>query len=223
MSVVPQTDLVGGLLRIHAVITRALEVTAEYCSAAAGPDVSSPSVHEEFFTYVEALGAVLHGHHTTEDELTFPYLRERIPDLPYDRLTAEHQQVAAAVQEIADAIAAGRSGDREGGKQAVGRSLTRISQVWGRHIADEERFITPERIDATVSVEEQQRLVDRIAEHMRTHATPDYLAMPFVLYNLPPSERAAMAAMLPPVVTQQLVPIVWADKWRPMKRFLLPD
>jgi len=34
-------------------------------------------------------------------------------------------------------------------------------------------------------------------------------------------ERRRMGALFPPVVTEQLVPVVWQDKWSPMKPFLL--
>ena len=43
-----------------------------------------------------------------------------------------------------------------------------------------------------------------------------------MLYNLSGEERAAMWAAMGPVVTEQLVPVAWKDKWAPMKPFLLP-
>jgi hypothetical protein len=45
--------------------------------------------------------------------------------------------------------------------------------------------------------------------------------VPFLLYNLPPEERAIFSQGMPPVVTQELVPVVWKEKWSPMKPFLL--
>ncbi len=53
------------------------------------------------------------------------------------------------------------------------------------------------------------------------HSGPDYLVVPFLLYNLSPEDRATMSAEMPPVVTQQLVPVVWKEKWQPMSPFLL--
>ena len=58
-------------------------------------------------------------------------------------------------------------------------------------------------------------------EHSQRHATPDYLVVPFMLYTLPPQERPIFARNLPPIVTEQLVPVGWRDKWEPMKPFLL--
>jgi hypothetical protein len=42
-----------------------------------------------------------------------------------------------------------------------------------------------------------------------------------MLFNLSPQDRAAFAQAMPPVVTEQLVPVAWRDKWAPMKPFLL--
>jgi hypothetical protein len=53
------------------------------------------------------------------------------------------------------------------------------------------------------------------------HSGPDYLVVPFVLYNLSPEQRAILAAEMPPIVTQQLVPIAWKAQWEPMSPFLL--
>jgi hypothetical protein len=44
---------------------------------------------------------------------------------------------------------------------------------------------------------------------------------PFLLYNLPTEERAIIAQAMPPIVTRQLVPVVWKEKWEPMSPFLL--
>ncbi len=222
MSVATSPDIAGDLLRVHAIITRALGVSADYCAAAATgrSDADSPA-HEGFFTYTDALASYLHSHHLTEDEIAFPYFREKVPDMPYDRLAEDHRLIAAAIDEIVHVVAIGRAGDRERAKQDVGRILVTISTIWPAHIGEEEKYVTRERLDAVVSSEEQTLLNERIMEHVRTHAVPDYLVVPFVLYNLPAPARAVMAGKFPPVVTEQLVPVVWAGKWSPMKPFLL--
>jgi hypothetical protein len=56
---------------------------------------------------------------------------------------------------------------------------------------------------------------------MQEHAKPDYLVVPFTLYNLPPLERTFMARALPPSVVQELVPGPGKEKWQPMAPFLL--
>jgi len=58
-------------------------------------------------------------------------------------------------------------------------------------------------------------------EFSMKHMAPDYLVMPFILYNLSKQDREALAGMLPPIITQKLVPIDWKPKWESMKRYLL--
>ena len=36
------------------------------------------------------------------------------------------------------------------------------------------------------------------------------------------ADRAYMAGEMPPIISQELVPVVWKDQWAPMKPFLLP-
>jgi hypothetical protein len=45
--------------------------------------------------------------------------------------------------------------------------------------------------------------------------------VPFALYNLPDEERAILARTMPPKVIDELVPVVWKEKWAPMQPFLL--
>jgi hypothetical protein len=90
--------------------------------------------------------AKLSAHHLAEDEVAFPYLRPKLPEVPFDELMTEHSQ---------------------------------------------------------------------------QHLQSPFLGIPFVLYNLPADERAIMTAMMPPAVTQQLVPVDWKQMWAPMQLFLL--
>lgn len=139
MSRSSSPSVVAELVRIHLVITRGLKVASENSQSFAQRGYPDASTREGFVSYVRSLASSLHAHHLTEDDLAFPYFREKMPDAPFDLLSAHHRQM-----------------------------------------------------------------------------------VPFLLYNLPPEKRAAFAQMLPPVVTQQLVPVVWKEKWEPMKPFLLP-
>jgi hypothetical protein len=41
------------------------------------------------------------------------------------------------------------------------------------------------------------------------------------LYNLTREDREAMATMIPKTLVEEMVPVVWKEKWAPMKPFLL--
>ena len=40
--------------------------------------------------------------------------------------------------------------------------------------------------------------------------------------NMATESSLSLTRMLPPIVIQQLVPVVWKEKWEPMRPFLLP-
>jgi hypothetical protein len=58
-------------------------------------------------------------------------------------------------------------------------------------------------------------------EHSQEYSKPDFLVIPFLLYNLPLEDRIIFSQGMPPILTEQMVPVVWKDKWAPMKPFLL--
>ena len=175
-----------------------------------------------FVTYVQTLAWVLHGHHVGEDQAAFPFFRQKQIDAPYLLLVAEHGQMQAILDEVAPALdrLAAEPGDRKS-LAFVHQALSQLAGIWQPHIAREEAHLTEQAIAAAISVEEQISLAQEFAQHGQQNSGPAYLAVPFVLYNLSAEDRAAMIRVMPPEVTQHLVPVVWKDQWAPMKPFLL--
>ena len=103
----------------------------------------------------------------------------------------------------------------------LNQALSQIRDLWQPHIRIEEKYLSPQNLGPMLPVEEHARLAEMFAKHSQEHSGPDFLVVPFLLYNLPPEPRAMMAAAMPSVVTQQLVPGAWYEKWAPMKPFLL--
>ena len=52
-----------------------------------------------------------------------------------------------------------------------------------------------------------------MSQHRPGGGPPDPVVVPFILYDLPAEDRAIMAPHMPPVVTQELVPVVWKEHW----------
>lgn len=222
MSESSSPNVVTELLQIHQIINRGLNVAGENGEAFARLGYPTDTSKDGFISYVHSLASTLHGHHLTEDDLVFPYFREKIPDAPFDLLAAQHRALAPLLKEIRYCIEEMTS-TSEGNKALyrLNRTLNQIAEIWHPHIKMEEDHFTREKVDALVNSEEHLRLCGLFGEHGRKHANPDYLVVPFLLYNLPAEKRAAFARAMPPVVTQQLVPVVWKEKWEPMKPFLL--
>jgi hypothetical protein len=202
--------------------TRGLAVSRERGSAFWKTGFPDARAREGYVSFNRALLATLHAHHGAEDQLVFPRFRECLPDAPYDRLDADHRDLIPALAAADAALEDAGSGiSAEVWLGELLGVLDRIAELWHAHIAVEERHFTSETIGAAMSAEEQGTLGRATAEHAQKHAGPDYLVVPFLLYNLEADERAIMAGKLPPVVTQQLIPVAWREKWAPMQPFLL--
>ena len=82
MSPNPLPNVGTDLIRIHKVVTRALEVSKQNSLNASLPD---EVLQSGFASYVRSLIILLHEHHAGEDELAFPFWRTRLPDGPFER------------------------------------------------------------------------------------------------------------------------------------------
>jgi hemerythrin-like domain-containing protein len=201
------------LQRIHRCITRGLAVARENCQNFAGgfPD---DATRVGFWKYCHGLEANAHGHHVTEDEIVFPYLRDLLPGTDFDELMVEHQQMHGFLAEM-------RTAREDGSLPDMHRALSQMSDLWLPHIAKEEADFSPEVAAEVMTVPEHIEMAQKSAAHSQKHAQPAPLAVPFLLYNLEADDRAHFFAVMPSEVTQQLVPIVWKAEWAPMKPFLL--
>jgi hemerythrin-like domain-containing protein len=218
----PKPNSGRDLARIHRIITRGIDVSIDKGRSFARDGFTESETCEGYAKYVQALVSVLHGHHLTEDELICPYMRDRLPDVPYDSLESDHREM----QSILDAASAAIEGlpFDEQARESLGdlvRALTDMRRLWHPHIQTEESHFTEDKLDRLMDTSEHIELGRESAQHAQAHSGPDFLVVPFLLYNLSPEERAVMVQSMPPVVTQELVPIAWKDKWAPMKPFLL--
>jgi hemerythrin-like domain-containing protein len=222
MAKVGTPNVGADMVRIHRVITRGLSVSIERSESFAREGYPDAATGEGFLLYVQTLVSVLSAHHLAEDEVAFPYLRAKLPEVPFDQLMAEHRVMEEILEElkaIAEAVAAEtQAGDS---LHDLNRALTRLADLWHPHIQKEERFYDVEKMAALMDVDEHIRLGQALAEHSQQHLQPPSLGLPFVLYNMPADERATMTQRMPPALTQQLVPVDWKEQWAPMQPFLL--
>lgn len=214
MSERPVPNIGVDLQRIHRVITRGLAVAQENCQAFATGGYPDDSTAEGFWKYCLGLEAVINAHHTSEDDLFFPFLRDRMPGYDFDALTAEHEKMHGILGEMRVARESGSLADLDA-------ALTKMSVLWQPHYQTEEAAFTPQVAAEVMTVPESIEMAQKAGAHAAEHAQPAPLAVPFVFYNLEGADREQMMATMPTEVTQQLVPVVWKDEWAPMKPFLL--
>jgi len=224
MSTSNQITVASDLIRVHLVITRALEVIIENIETFRQKGYPEASLMAGFVSYVRSLLILLHSHHTIEDDIIFPYFQEKLPDSPFDLMYAQHEVLipALAETEIALQKVAASSEAITSSLNVLLEILTKIRELWHTHMQLEEAYLTEEKIASVIDREEQTRLCLLMAEEAQKHTEEDYLLIPFVLYNLSGENRALVSEVFPKIVIEQLVPIDWKKQWEPMLPFFLP-
>jgi hypothetical protein len=175
-----------------------------------------------FADYVRSLTSVLRAHHLAEDEVIFPLFRELMPGAPYEQLAEEHLRMIPVADEIRLKVdgAIGDSDYRES-LERIDILMADLARIWRAHIAVEEDHFASAKVDAVMSVEMQDLVLSRIGEANQKYSGPDYLVVPFTLFNLSQEDRASLAELMPQVEKQRAIPVTWKEKWQPMSPFLL--
>jgi hemerythrin-like domain-containing protein len=146
------------MVLIHRVIRREFGLLPRLLRAAAGNRARSKVIGE----HAREMLSFLHTHHTGEDELLFPLLRERAVLDPrlMDRMDAQHAQVEEAVAAVSaelpewTASADAAAGDRMAGL------IDAMMPALIDHLAEEEQKLLP-----IVSVTLSQREWDALGRH----------------------------------------------------------
>jgi len=207
------------LIRIHRVITRGLQTAIQHTQDLIKDNAAADS---GFLDYLAALISVLDSHHMVEDEIAFPYLQQKRLPGPYQVLVAEHKTMAHTLEKIQEWLP-DLSGEAPKAQSLVevNQALKSILGLWMGHIGREEESFSPKIAAALMGEEEHINLGRAMSQHAQQHSGPDYLVIPFILYNLNPKDRAVMMAAMPPVITQELLPGPWKEKWAAMQPYLL--
>ncbi len=209
------------LLRIHRVITRGLNIGTTKGKEFQQRGFPNTRLRRGYTDYTQSLAMALRVHHLAEDEIGFPFLKEKFPHAPFERLIRNHQEMETLLEPLMKATAAvAGEGDR-GDMNLLVDTLRSVSAIWTPHIRVEEENFTEDAVAATVDSADQVRLSAEFGKHSQAHAKPAFLMLPFILYNLNTEDRAFMAAPLPGVVRKVLIPFLWKNKWAAMKPFLL--
>ena len=210
------------LVLVHQAISRGLDVGCQYATRFARTGYPDRATGAGFALYLRTLVGVLHMHHSAEDEIAFPFLRDKLTELPFEALITEHEQMEAILEGMAPILDELRGeSEEESALEAACGALASLSEIWPGHIDVEETRISVERLEAMVGAEALAGWLVEMGQHRPDGAPPDPAGLPFILYNLPAEERAIMAGQMPPVVSQELVPGPWRESWAPMEPFLL--
>lgn len=212
----------ASLVAIHMTITRGIDVTIEKSRTFASDGFPSEALRKGFVDYVQSLIQVVDAHHQGEDAVAFPQLRPKLAGAPYDELQAEHRSILPLLDQMRSA--AGEIAAGEGPRAALdrlGEAAARLKDLWHPHIAKEETSFSMSALARSLTPVEQDQLNAALGADSQKRLTSPFLALPFVLYNMPPEVRTYFASTMPPAITKELVPVTWKDQWAPMRPFLL--
>jgi hemerythrin-like domain-containing protein len=204
------------LVRIHKVITRALDV-----SLASLPESSlTDDQRKGLILYLKAMTILLHAHHSGEDEIAFPFWESRMPAGPFDELSRQHQEMLVSLEQIEHWFDAGVEAWQQEIINKTIQTINTLRNHWNTHINLEEATVGPENSRQYLTSEENDHLAKQLSAHGQAHSQPGELVMPFIVYNLSGVDRTEFVKLLPPVVIQELIPNAWKAAWAPMKPFL---
>lgn len=207
---------------IHLVITRSLNVALEHCQSCKNQKIDNHSLESGFLTYVQSLVTLLDSHHIVEDEVIFPYFQGKLENAPFETMNSQHLEMLPVLEQMKVTI------DNLTNNSAVSDNLSTLQQlliqirdIWEPHFQLEELYLTPENISNIIDQEEEIRLTHLFAQEAGKHIHPDYLLIPFILYNLSPENRAVMSQVFPPFLIEKVASSDWQSQWKPMSPFLI--
>jgi len=217
-----QPNIGEDYIRFHKVMTRGLAVSLKNINEFLINRALEKLNREGFLKYVQSFSSVLHGHHQAEDEKIFPYFKDKLSEVPYERLVSEHLIFNDGLNEIKTGIDNLTSGNDELKSLKLLKSgLDKIDRIWHSHIQIENTQLYERIGSLNIDLEEMIRLKIEDKKFFQKHTGPAYLVMPFVLYNLSPEDRAILSQGSQEMVTKQLLSADWKDKWTPMQPYLL--
>jgi hypothetical protein len=223
-KMIPKTNLpnlAGDFVRIHKAITRGLTVGTTRGSDFIKSGFSDSSLQQGFALYLQTLIVVISAHHLGEDEVAFPALRQKLPTVPYDQLGADHVSIETALNDVKSNLPGMAGNNPADSLVKVVDGLNRILAIWRPHIQIEQSAFSAKAIAGAMSPAEQAEISTAFAKHSQDHVGAPFFALPFVLFNLVPEDRAEMSALMPKMLIEDLIPGEWKAKWSPMEPFLL--
>ena len=210
------------MVRVHNAVTRGLDVSIERSDYFIKNGYPDAAAQDAFITYARTLGIIINAHHLSEDNVVFPYLKAKLPEAPFEKLSADHKTMDPVLKEIQTAVNQ-MAVQPQGGDplKNLNSAVKRLSELWRPHIAIELFHIyDPKKTDDLMSADEQLKLMAGASQYSLKEGDPGLL-IPFILYNLEAEERAYVEHTLPASFLKELIPVVWKNKWEPMKPFMI--
>jgi hemerythrin-like domain-containing protein len=196
------------MLAAHEALRRDLTGLAR---AAAGTARSGPAQSEAVLRGWAVFQRQLHIHHTAEDELVWPALRERLAasdgaQSVLDAMEAEHQQIDPLLAAVSQAMDEARPDGVAHNGGLLADTVDVLTMALHGHLAHEERDALP-LIGITLTATEWRAMGRRIGLRNLRRA-PEMFA--WMLDGATPGQAAAATGQLPPPAR-----VLYRTVWRP--------
>jgi Hemerythrin HHE cation binding domain len=196
------------MLAAHAAFRRDLTQLAR---AAAFADLPDPARRASVRAGWELFKRQLHLHHTAEDEIVWPALRERLPNSDraqsvLDAMEAEHQQIDPLLAAVDDAFGRADHGHRAD-VGAIGDAADALASSLTGHLTHEERDGLP-LIGEALSSAEWRAVGFKIVRSNGLSAGGEMFA--WLADGADPDQAAAAIGTLPPPAR-----LVYRAIWKP--------
>jgi Hemerythrin HHE cation binding domain len=199
------------MLAAHAAFRRDL---AQLAQAAAFADLPDPGRRASVQAGWELFKRQLHLHHTAEDDIVWPALRQRLTHSDHaqsvlDAMEAEHQQIDPLLAAVDDAFTRAEAGHR-GDARAVSDATDALATSLTGHLAHEERDGLP-LIGMALTSAEWRGVGFRIVRKNGLSAGGEMFA--WLADGADPDQAAAAIGTLPPPAR-----LAYRAIWRPRYR-----
>ncbi len=195
------------MLAAHEALRRDLTGLAHAAAAqTAGAGRGDPARRQAVQRGWEVFQRQLHIHHTAEDELVWPALRDRLAASDaarsvLDAMEAEHQQIDPLLAAVDRAM--GQPGGDDG---SMADTVDVLTMALHGHLAHEERDALP--LIGTALTAAEWRAVGRAIGVRNLRRAPEMFA--WMLDGAPPEQAAAATGQLPPPAR-----VLYRTVWRP--------
>jgi hemerythrin-like domain-containing protein len=196
------------MLAAHGALRRDLTGLAR---AAAGAARRGPAQREAVQRGWDVFQRQLHIHHTAEDELVWPALRERLAASDaarsvLDAMEAEHEQIEPLLAAVSQAMEAGQPGFAGEDKGRLADTVDVLTMALHGHLAHEEKDALP--LIGTALTTAEWRAVGRRIGVRNLRRAPEMFA--WMLDGAAPELAAAATGQLPPPAR-----VLYRTVWRP--------
>ena len=155
-----QPNIAVSLRAIHAVITRAQQVSIDNSNQFAQNGFPEEGIKTGFLDYLTCLKTSFRAHHQVENTILFPALRKVLPDIPYNRLIIEHHTIDSLLDTLQEGIESTRiPGSQQSGLETIGKSLLNLQNLWRPHIMIEEGGFTVDKLEKLLRADEHLNLI----------------------------------------------------------------